>query len=334
MPTIAIANTDISFECAPTDTIARAALRHGLGFPYECNVGSCGNCKFELLEGDVRLARSNPPGLTERDRQRNRSLGCQAHPLSDCAIKVSLRAGYVSRHRPEKVNGTLVAVADLTHDLREFRFELERGIPFLPGQYALLSVTGVEGQRAYSMSNVHAEAGRTWEFVIKRVPGGQASNRLFSLVAGDEIALDGPYGTAYYRQDQARDLLCLAGGSGIGPMLGIIKAFTRDSTVPARRAHLLYGSRGPADMLPDIVVATLCQDNDRFGFYRAISDEPPDLWDGHHGLLPHVAERLFSGRMQDFDIYFAGPPPMVEAVLRMAVANGVDPSRLHYDQFQ
>ena len=41
------------YECAPGDTILRAALRAGLPFPYECNVGQCGSCRFQLIEGEV-----------------------------------------------------------------------------------------------------------------------------------------------------------------------------------------------------------------------------------------------------------------------------------------
>ena len=42
MPLIKIVDSSIEFACAANDTITRAALRAGLGMPYECNVGSCG----------------------------------------------------------------------------------------------------------------------------------------------------------------------------------------------------------------------------------------------------------------------------------------------------
>ena len=63
MPQISVKGTDIAWSCEPGDTVMRSALRAGLGFPYECNVGSCGNCRFDLLEGDIEELRKEPPGL-------------------------------------------------------------------------------------------------------------------------------------------------------------------------------------------------------------------------------------------------------------------------------
>jgi len=50
--------------------------------------GSCGNCRFELVEGDVATAWPQAPAWTEKDRQRQRHLGCQSRPSSDCTIKL------------------------------------------------------------------------------------------------------------------------------------------------------------------------------------------------------------------------------------------------------
>lgn len=77
-----------SFVCEPSDTILRAALRAGFAFPYECNVGQCGSCRFELLKGEVEDLWPGAPALNERDRRKSRKLACQSRPISDCVIKV------------------------------------------------------------------------------------------------------------------------------------------------------------------------------------------------------------------------------------------------------
>ena len=96
MAKIEIPAAQKSFECPEDDTILRAALRQGLGLAYECNVGSCGNCQFELLEGQVESLYPEAPGLNERMRLRNRHLGCQSRPLTDCKIKAPMRDDYKS----------------------------------------------------------------------------------------------------------------------------------------------------------------------------------------------------------------------------------------------
>ena len=91
-----------AYRCEEDDTLLRAGLRAGLGFPYECNSGSCGTCKVELVEGEIASLRPDAPGLAERDRAKNRVLACQAQPRTDCAIKVRLREENVPAHRPSR----------------------------------------------------------------------------------------------------------------------------------------------------------------------------------------------------------------------------------------
>ena len=237
MAQITLTNADIAFDCSD-DTVLRAALRQGIGFAYECNVGSCGTCRFELLEGEVVHDRADAPGWTERHRQRKQYLGCQARPLTDCRIKAILRDHYKSRHKPVRTEARLFETEDLTHDIREFRFRLADAAPFLAGQYALLYVPGVTGARAYSMCNV-TDDGAEWHFQIKRAPGGAATAQLFdTLAVGDAIRVDGPYGMAYLREDVPRDVLCFAGGSGLSPMISIARAVRQERA--ARRPHAAF----------------------------------------------------------------------------------------------
>src|SRR5215218_8255550 len=107
MAQITVTGANLIYDCDEADTVLRAALRQGLGFPYECNVGSCGNCRFQLLEGEVEHERVDAPAWTERNRERKQYLGCQAKPLGDCRIKVNLRDHYKSVHLPVRTEARL-----------------------------------------------------------------------------------------------------------------------------------------------------------------------------------------------------------------------------------
>ncbi|HSG95009.1 MAG TPA: 2Fe-2S iron-sulfur cluster binding domain-containing protein, partial [Afifellaceae bacterium] len=237
-----------TFECAGGDTVLRAALRAGHGFPYECNVGACGNCRFELLDGEIAHERPDPPAWSERDAKRNRWLGCQARPAGNCSIKVRLDDRYRSLHRPARREATLAAIRPLTHDISEFRFAVPQPAPFRPGQYALLYLPGVEGGRAYSFCNIDGETG-TWAFQIKRVPGGAATGALFDrLQIDDTIDADGPFGMAYLRENAPRDILGIAGGSGLSPMISVARAAAASATLADRNIHFVYGGRAQRDI--------------------------------------------------------------------------------------
>ena len=138
MAKITIAPDGQSFDCAPGDTILRAALRAGFGMNYSCNVGSCGNCRFELLEGAVTHQRADSPAWSERDLKRNRWLGCQAEPVGDCTIKFRADPSFVANPRPMGRSATLLAKTQLTRDITEFTLEIQGDYRFRPGQYALI----------------------------------------------------------------------------------------------------------------------------------------------------------------------------------------------------
>jgi toluene monooxygenase electron transfer component len=336
MPEIAIEGSGTTYSCAADDTILRAALRRGLGFPYECNVGSCGNCRFELIAGEVAHRRAEAPAWSDRDRKRNRWLGCQSVPAGECTIKVWLDDRYVSKHRPKRTRARLIETFDVVHDIREFRFALAEPSPFLPGQYALTYLPGVTGSRAYSMCNVSPD-GAEWHFQVKRVPNGAGSRALFDGTAiGDEIPVDGPYGMAYLREDAPRDILCLAGGSGLPPMLSIARAFSKSEALAGRQLHFVYGGRAARDICGEPMLRELPGFGTRIHYYPAASrpeSDPQRPWEGRRGLIHEVTREIFDGRLPEFEIYFAGPPAMAKAVQLMLNEANVPREQVHFDEF-
>ena len=327
---VRLAGTELSYPCAADDTLLRAAQRAGLGFPYECNVGSCGNCKFELIEGDVATLWPDAPGLSDKDRQRKRHLGCQSRPLGDCVIKLRPSERYQPPHRPQRVDATFTGRRDITHDIAEFHFALDDAVPFEPGQYALVTLPGVVGPRAYSMSNT--ESGN-WHFQVRLVPGGAGSEALFALQPGARVGVDGPYGMAWLRRDSPRDLLCLAGGSGLAPMISIARGAMVEPRLAERQLHFLYGGRTPADLCGQDMLAALPGYGERLHWHGFVSTAPPAGSSYVMAFIHEAALQLHGPRLKDMEIYFAGPPAMATAVQRMLLDAQVPPDQMHFDQF-
>ena len=238
---------------------------------------------------------------------------------------------------PRRFRATLAATRELTHDLREFRFALPEPIDFKPGQYALLYLPGVDGPRAYSMSDI-AQGQASWDFLIKRTAGGAATGALFDrLREGDEITIDGPYGLAYLRTDSARDIVCIAGGSGLAPVISIARGVAADpahgktssctcSTAGAARAT--SAARTCCAPCPASASAS-----SSIRSFRVPSRTITQAWRGKFGFVHELALETMGMAMPSHEIYFAGPPPMAQAVQRMLIQEKVPGAQVHFDAF-
>jgi toluene monooxygenase electron transfer component len=327
---------DGAFNCASGDSILSAALRAGLSFPYECNSGGCGACRFELVDGTVADQWPAAPGISERQRARGGRLACQSLPAGDCTIRIRLGAEEPPV-RPARFMAKYAGSRALTADMAEFTFQGDAAARFLPGQFAMLDLPGLGSLRAYSMSNIANSAG-IWQFIVKRVPGGQGTGVLFeALAAGDQVAIDGPYGNSYLRMDNDRPIVCIAGGSGLSPVMSIVRGIVQDRACEERRLLVFYGGRGPADLRAADVFESDAELRERVELFTAISDPAApgaDTWNGGRGMIHEVVRARLGETMSAHEFYFCGPPAMTDAVHRMLLVEaGVPAGQLHFDRF-
>lgn len=325
------------FSCGPGDSVLAGALRAGLAFPYECNSGGCGACQFELVAGDVVDRWPAAPGISDRQRGRGRRLACQSEPQGECEIKVTLGEADAAIPRPARHEVRFTGRRSLTADMAEFTFAAATEAHFLPGQFAMLDLPGVAGSRAYSMSNTANAAGE-WRFVAKRVPGGAGTAFLFDqLEAGAGLMLDGPFGGSFLRSDAPRDIVCIAGGSGLSPVLSILRGIAAEPRLAGRRVTLFHGVRQPDDACAAAELARIPGLAGRVELIAAVSDEgAPGAaeWSGARGMIHDVVRSHLSASAPDFEFYFCGPPPMTDAVHRLLLLEAKVPaSQLHFDRF-
>ncbi|MCF4165737.1 2Fe-2S iron-sulfur cluster-binding protein [Zavarzinia compransoris] len=322
-----------SFVQNPGDaSLLQAALRAGLGLPYECSSGGCGSCRIQVLAGEVETLWPDAPGLSARDRRKGLQLACQTRACGDVTIKVGLDRACAPRVTPQVTTLELAATRDLTRDIREFSFRAPGPADFIPGQYAILR-TGDGLRRCYSMSNLPNAEG-IWEFQIKRVPGGAVSNALFDMAPGATLDLDGPYGLAYLVEDSTRPVVLIAGGSGLAPMISLARAIGAD---PSRRLDFFYGGRTAADICGETHLVDLPGFGDSLLYHPVVSTLEDPLsagWQGLSGFVHEVVGRQMGESLREAEIYFAGPPPMAEALQRMLMLDLKVPfEQIHYDRF-
>jgi len=332
-----------AFECAPGEKILHAGLRSGLGLPYECATGTCGTCKARLVSGRVESDWPEAPGRSYLKTEAE-LLMCQSVAREDCALEVSvLKARDAKAPLPAALAGVLRGWRRLTHDVAAFDVDLDRPLDFEAGQFALISVPGIVGARAYSMVNFDRGA-RRLSFVVKQKPGGAVSRWLFRPgVEGTRVGLFAPLGHATFEPGVGKHVLCIAGGSGIAGMMSILERGCREGHFASWDGHVFFGVRSARDaFFLDELHALQARYPARLAVTIALSDEdvPASLPAAHpgfgfaRGFVHAVAGERMKGRFADVRAYVAGPPPMVDASLRLLLREAkLPPAEIRYDKF-
>jgi toluene monooxygenase electron transfer component len=328
---IAIADAETGFNCSSSETLLRSGLRAGLGMPYECSIGTCGECKFEALVGEF-APHAGPPlvGLSARDVARGRMLACQAKPLSDCTIRLYLEDRFKPQIAPAYHHATLIAVEAIAPEMMFCRFQSDEPAKFRPGQYARLLLGEQQAWRAFSMCDLPNDEGY-WDFLIRPVAGGIASEALFAAGAvGQSYVIDAPYGNAWHRSG-TRQIFCIAGGAGLAPTLSVARAAAADPA--CETIHFFYGGRTPADLCAEALLGPAARPDLAINFHNVVSGEAPG-WSGAYGMLHDYLDATFGDIPGAADCYVAGPPPMVEAVIEvLRMRKDVPVERIYFDRF-
>lgn len=311
------------------ETLLDNLLAAGVAFPHNCKAGNCGACKCEFVDGDILELPYSEYALAPEERARGLILACRSQAWGDTTIR-ALAADDVVLHPSRVMRCRVVALAELTHDIREVRLEIASGGPFTfsAGQHASLKLApGIEA-RNYSMANRPDES--LLAFQIRRVPGGQASGYVFDLLhVGAEIGVSGPSGIAYLRDGHRGPILAVAGGSGMAPVQSIVA--TALASDPGREIHVYFGVRDERDVYREDWLRALAARHPRVS-YTIVLSQPRAATPRRRGL---VADALAADlpRPEGFKAYVAGPPPMVEAVEARLLAAGMPKRDIHADAF-
>ncbi len=331
---ISITDTGLAFKANREDTILCAMLRAGIGVPYECNAGGCGSCKYTLNEGKVIDDMSDTTGLKPRDKRKNKHLACISHAQSECNITIKLDKNYQPSIVPSRTVAVFVSKQSLTRDFWEFCFKSEGPATFLPGQYAKVGIPGVVGPRSFSMSNTANSEG-IWSFQVKKVDKGAASSVLFEQsLEGLPVIIDAPYSIAHLQEHSSRPIVCIAGGSGLAPMVSIIRGVAKQEKM-VQLPMLYHGVRTEHDIVEPSYFPGIRGFDPNTQYVPIVSEPTSNTgWPGTATLVHEYIAKNFPEEIGQTDFYLAGPPLMVDAVRRFLILDrGVSVNHLHYDRF-
>ncbi|MCI3205099.1 MULTISPECIES: FAD-binding oxidoreductase [Pandoraea] len=337
-------------DVAPGDNLLKVLTDRQVPVSYSCLSGRCGTCRCRIVSGDVREA----PGVEYRhhDDANDGSggidaqgvdgtrfvLACQSTIHGDCEVELP-EVDEVVVHPAKILKATVLAIEPLTHDIKRLILKPAKPLSYSPGQYATLQFTPAH-IRPYSMAGLDADD--TLEFHIRRVPGGAVTGYVDEqLKVGDAVRVSGPLGTSYLRTRHDGPMLCVAGGTGLAPVLSIVRgALARGMSNPM---EIYVGARSPADVYGLTWLRELASRHDGIRLHVVTTLDAPHAFDDLGQDLRtvrtgHVTEALAADytapdALTGWRAYLCGAPPMVDAATRLLRERGIDGAHIYADAF-
>jgi ring-1,2-phenylacetyl-CoA epoxidase subunit PaaE len=217
--------------------------------------------------------------------------------------------------------------------------ELHEKFAFRAGQHLTLRATlgGEEVRRNYSLCTAPAE--QDWMVTVKRIGGGLFSNWVGDqLKAGDTVDVMPPHGsfTTEFDASNTRHLVGIAGGSGITPVMSLIKTLLREE--PLSRFTLLYGNRDSSAVIFLEALAALKDKHlGRLELYHFLDAEEQDI-DLFNGMLDRqrcdeAIAHLVPDAAEVDGWFICGPGPMMDSAEGALLDRGVAKDRIHIERF-
>jgi ferredoxin-NADP reductase len=203
------------------------------------------------------------------------------------------------------------------------------------GQHVDVRLTaedGYQAQRSYSIASA-PENGRV-ELLVERLDDGEVSPYLTDeLQTGDGIELRGPIG-GWFAWDAAEGgpLLLVAGGSGIAPLMAMVRhRKAAGSDTPVR---LLNSSRSYEEIIFREELERLAAGDETLEVIHTLTRSRPDGWKGYGRRIDEEMLREVAYPPEERPLAFVcGPTPLVETVATALVGLGHDPARAKTERF-
>lgn len=312
-----------SFPSLSGVTILDSAAAANVRLAYSCRNGRCNTCIARVVSGDSEALQPETT-LSEVEKAGGVILCCVRRALTDMVLDVEDLDGLVpppSRILPCRVYETALLSSDVLRVT--LRLPPQNPFIFLPGQY--LDLIGPGGlRRSYSIAGSHPDENMVI-LHVRRLPGGAMSSHLFdNTKAGDLMRIDGPHGTFVLRNLTGRDLVFLATGTGIAPIIPMLESIgTLVEDQRPRAVCVYWGGRQPQDFYLDKV--------GKCGFIPVLSQAKED-WAGARGYVQDAF--LASGPdLENTVVYAAGSQAMVSGARQRLMAVGLPQRQFLSDAF-
>jgi ferredoxin-NADP reductase len=232
--------------------------------------------------------------------------------------------------------GTVVALHDETATARTIALEVPDWPGPVAGQHVDVRLTAPDGYsavRSYSIASA-PNSDRRVDLTVESLRDGEVSPYLTQEVAaGDRLELRGPIGGWFvWRTQQTEPIQLIAGGSGIVPLVAMIRSrASADSSAPFR---LLYSVREPAAIYYRDELQALSDQNHSMTVTYAYTRVAPKYWPRPPGRIDAalIESTIWPSNLFP-TCYVCGPTSFVESATGLLIASGKSPDKIRTERF-
>ena len=226
-------------------------------------------------------------------------------------------AQFIDRLHPDRLSLQVADIITETSSTKTFRLvSKDRELPpFQAGQYIslFLEIDGIRTSRPYSISSP-PHLREYYDITVRRVENGLVSNFLLDdLVIGNDLVSSGPAGHFYFNPlIHSKNMICLAGGSGITPFMSIIREIVECGL--DRSITLFYGNKTTDDIIFHAELGRISARFDSINYIPVIED-PSDDYIGACGFMTAELIKEILGDLTDKSFFICGPQGMYDFCL-------------------
>ena len=213
----------------------------------------------------------------------------------------------------EPTSYQLTAITQDTHDTKTFCFALpdDATLDMLPGDhlYVLATIDGKTVKRPYTPSSMPGTTGY-FDLTVKRYEAGAISRYLHDREIGDTVLMSGPNPGGHWVDGMAKKVGFVAGGTGITPMISIIRWILAKSL--GVELFLVFANKTEADIIFRDEWEGDVREHASFHCYHVL-EQPPAGWSQGTGRITEdILRRQLPPPGPETVIFLCGPPPMVD----------------------
>jgi NAD(P)H-flavin reductase/truncated hemoglobin YjbI len=311
---------DKTYSCREGESILDAFLRQGVILPFSCRSGVCQVCLQRGVNGEP--PKGSQKGLKGSLIAKNYFLPCVCRPDRDMEFAA-----------PSDDDLYFAAVVTAKEQLAKdvFRIQLEPMLEFNYRSGQFINLRRSDGvSRSYSLASVPGED-CFLELHVRRMPHGAMSNWIIDeLEVNSEIDIQGPNGSCFYAsQNPDRNLLLAGTGTGLAPLIGIVR--TALASGHTGQIHLYHGSSTREGLYLVAELRELAHKTSNFHYMPCVSGET--VHEPFRQGRVHAIAFARHETLEGWHVHAAGNPGMVDSAAALAVKAGVGPAALFTDAF-